>query len=251
MPIGLALLPLLMAGVLLAYEAGYRIGRWAGPADEAFEKQFGVIRGTTLALVGFLVAFGFSGAATRYVDRLDVIVKEANALGTAYLRADALSQPSRDTLKAALRGYAADRLEILNAQDPALLRPHLERSGKLHLRMWEIALQGSQGRPEVMLLVLPALNEVIDLHTTHLSAARRHIPVPILIMLMASCALALGLAGFGNGQGGRRFPILNFVYGAILASALWMMIDLDHARQGTIKASTAPLIEALASMKPN
>ena len=249
MPIGLALLPLLMAGVLLAYEAGYRIGRWAGPADEAFEKQFSVIRGATLALVGFLVAFGFSGAATRYVDRLDVIVKEANALGTAYLRADTLKQPSRDTLKEVLRQYTADRLELLKTKHPASTASRLERASSFHSRMWEIALHGSEGHPQAMLLVLPALNDVIDLHTIHLSAARRHIPVPILIMLIASCALALGLAGFGNGQGGRRFPILNFVYGVILASALWMTIDLDHARQGFIQASTAPLIDAMASMK--
>lgn len=246
----LAILLTLMAGAALACEIGYRFGRHIGPGDETFNKQFGIIRGATLALVGFLVAFSFSGAGMRYVDRLDIIVKEANALGTAYLRADALPQPSRGQLKEILRQYTTDRLELLGTVDPEALAPILGKVGDFHLRMWDAALQGTNGQPQLMLLVLPALNDVIDLHTTHLAAARRHVPLPILITLTASSALVLGLAGFGNGQGGRRFPILNFIYGAILAAALWITIDLDHARQGMIQASTQSLVDTLASMKP-
>lgn len=244
-----ALLFALLAGAVLACEAGYRLGLRAGPRDEVFQKQFAVIRGATLALVGFLVAFSFSGAATRYVDRLDLIVKEANALGTAYLRADVLTQPSRDQLKDLLRQYTRDRLELLDMRDAETLGSRLDKVGVFHARIWQAGLNGTEGQPQLALLVLPALNEVIDLHTSHLSASRRHVPVPILILLVASSAFALGLAGFGNGLVGRRFPVLNFVYGAILGSALWMTIDLDHTRQGTIQASTSPLVEALASMK--
>lgn len=241
----------LLAGALLACEAGHQLGSRLGPRDEVFQKQFAVIRGATLALVGFLVAFSFSGAAARYVDRLDIIVKEANALGTAYLRSDVLTQPSRDRLKDILRQYTADRLDLLDNPDTALQASRLARVGDFHRRMWEAGLNGTEGQPQLTLLVLPALNEVIDLHTTHLSAALRHVPLPILTLLIASSALALGLTGFGNGMAGRRFPVLNFVYGAILASALWMTIDLDHSRQGMIQASIRPIAEALASMKPN
>lgn len=241
----------LLAGAVLASEAGHQLGRRAGPRDEAFQKQFAIIRGATLALVGFLVAFSFSGAAARYVDRLDIIVKEANAIGTAYLRSDVLPQPSRDQLKGLLRQYTTDRLELLTAPDTATDASRLARVGDFHRQMWEAGLNGTDGRPQHMLLVLPALNEVIDLHTSHLSAALRHVPVPILTMLIVSSALALGLTGFGNGLTGRRFPILNLVYGAILASALWMTIDLDHSRQGLIQASIRPLAEALAAMRPN
>ena len=101
-----------------------------------------------------------------------------------------------------------------------------------------------------MRVVLPPLNDVIDLHTTHLSAARRHIPTAIMTILLVSAALALALVSFGNGQIGRRFPILNFVYGFALAAALWMTIDLDHPRQGVIQTSARPITTALAAMKP-
>ena len=240
---------LLLAGAFLANEIGYRLGRHYGPQGETFDKQLGMISGATFALVAFLIGFGFAGAGSRYVDRLDLIVKEANALGTTYLRADALPQPMRGELKDALRQYTASRLELLDTRDPAAIPPQLAKVGPQQERLWDIALRGTAGNPQLMLVVLPSLNEVIDLHTTHLSAARRRIPTAIMITLLISTALALALASFGNGQTGRRFPILNFVYGFALAAALWMTLDLDHPRRGTIQISVQPLIDTLVSMK--
>ena len=72
----------------------------------------------------------------------------------------------------------------------------------------------------------------------------------LIAFAFSGAGLALALAAFGNGQVGRRFPVLNFVYGFVLASALWMTIDLDHPRWGTIQASVRPLVDQLASMKP-
>lgn len=245
------LLPLaLFVGALLASEIGFRLGRFVGPRDDVFTKQLEVIRGGTFALVAFLIGFGFSGAASRYIDRLDLIVKEANALGTAYLRADTLPQPMSGELKAALRQYTAGRLELLGSLDSSTTAALLGKVGSQQERMWNVALAGVAGNAQLMRVVLPPLNDVIDLHTTHLSAARRHIPWPILGTLLGSAALAVALASFGNGQANRRFPILNFMYGLALSVALWMTIDLDHPRHGTIQASSQPLVETLAAMKP-
>jgi hypothetical protein len=241
---------LLIAGAFIAGEVGYRLGRHAGPRDEAFSKQLTLISGATFALVAFPIGFAFSGAASRYVDRLDMIVKEANAVGTAYLRADVLPQPMRGELKEALRQYTASRLELLDSRDPDKTAALLAKVGPQQERLWDIALRGTSDNTQLMRVVLPPLNDVIDLHTTHLSAARRHIPTAIMAMLLISAALALALASFGNGQIGRRFPILNFVYGFALAIALWMTIDLDHPRHGAIQASVRPMTDALAAMKP-
>lgn len=245
----IAVAVLLFVGAFVAGEVGFRLGRVTGPRDEAFTKQLGAISGATFALVAFLIGFGFSGAATRFIDRLDLIVKEANALGTAYLRADVLPQPSRDELKAALRDYASSRVELLSSRAPATIAVQLGNVGSQHQRLWDIGLRGTSGRLELMMLVLPSLNDVIDLHTTHLSAARRQIPTAILAALILSAAVSLALASFGNGQAGRRYPILNFVYGFSLATALWMTIDLDHPTRGLIQQNIQPMIDALASMK--
>ena len=78
----------LIAGVVAAHEIGFWLGFLRRTADEPFDRQIALVRTSTAALVAFLVGFAFSGAASRFTNRLDLIVKEANALGTAYSRAD-------------------------------------------------------------------------------------------------------------------------------------------------------------------
>ena len=78
----------LIGGVVAAHELGFWPGSLGRSTDEAFDRQVALVRASTAALVAFLIGFAFSGAASRFIDRLDIIVKEANALGTAHLRAD-------------------------------------------------------------------------------------------------------------------------------------------------------------------
>ena len=239
----------LLAGGLVACEVGYRLGLVFGPKYEAFGAQFDVIRGATFALVAFLIAFSFSAAGARYVDRLDIIVKEANALGTAWLRADVLPEPQRGEIKAALKEYTADRVVLLSSRDRDELERRLAKVGGLHGRMWAGALAGAEGNAPLMALVLPPINEIIDLHTTHLASATRRLPTPIVVVLLATASLSLILVGFGNGRSGRRFPLLDGIYAIVLAVALWMTIDLDRPRQGLIQVSIQPLADTLAAMQ--
>ena len=99
-----------------------------------------------------------------------------------------------------------------------------------------------------MAVVLPPINEIIDLHSTHLAMARRHLPIPIMTMLLGTAAIGVGMIGFGNGRVGRRFSVLDAVYGIVLAAALWMIVDLDYPGIGIITVSNLPLVEALAAM---
>jgi hypothetical protein len=89
----------LIAGVVAAHELGFWSGSLIHSADEPFDRQVALVRTSTAALVAFLIGFAFSGAASRFIERLDIIVKEANALGTAYLRADTIAEPQRGELK--------------------------------------------------------------------------------------------------------------------------------------------------------
>jgi hypothetical protein len=100
-----------------------------------------------------------------------------------------------------------------------------------------------------MAVVLPPINEVIDLHSTHLAMARRHFPLPIMAVLLGAAAISIGLIGFGNGRVGRRFSLLDSVYGVVLAVALWMTIDLDYPGIGIIGVSNRPVVETLDVMK--
>ena len=238
----------LIAGVFAAHEIGFRLGSLTGSSDERFDRQVGLIQASTGALVAFLVGFAFSGAASRFIDRADIIVKEANALGTAYLRADVIAEPQRSELKAALKEYVGDRVKLLSRDQRDQIVPLLAKVGGLHERMWRSAIKGTQDNAPLMAVVLPPINEVIDLHSMHLAMARRHLPIPIMAVLLGTAAIGFGLMGFGNGRAGRRFSVIDSVYGVVLAIALWMTIDLDYPGMGVIRVSNLSFVETLAAM---
>jgi hypothetical protein len=118
----------------------------------------------------------------------------------------------------------------------------------LHERMWRSAIKGTQGNAPLMAVVLPPINEIIDLHSTHLAMARRHLPLPIMAVLLGTAAIGVGLLGFGNGRAGRRFSMIDSVYGAVLAVALWMTIDLDYPGIGVIRVNNRSVVDTLAAM---
>jgi hypothetical protein len=238
----------LVAGVVATHELGFRLGSLISGVDEPFDRELALVRASTAAVVAFLVGFAFSGAASRFTARVDVIGKEANALRTAYLRADAIAEPQRGELRAMLRQYTADRVQLLRRDQRDKIETLLGKVGDLHQRMWESAIKATQNNGPLMAVVLPTINEVIDLHSTHLAMARRHLPVPIMVALLGTAAIGVGLLGFGNGRAGRRFSLLDSVYGVVLAVALWMTIDLDYPGIGAIGVSNRSFVEALAAM---
>ena len=239
----------LVAGVVAAHEIGFWLGSLSRTPDEPFDRQIVLVRTSTAALVAFLVGLAFSGAASRSTNRVDLIVKEANALGTAYLRADTIAEPQRGELKAALKEYASDRVTLLSREGRDQIEPLLAKVSGLHERMWRAAITATQDNAPLMAVVLPSINEVIDLHSMHLAMARRHLPIPIMAVLLGTAAISLGIIGFGNGRVGRRFSLIDAVYGAVLAAALWMTIDMDYPGSGMIRVSNRPVVEALAAMK--
>ena len=238
----------LIAGAVAAHDIGFWLGSLTRSADEPFDRQVDLVRTLTAALVAFLIGFAFSGAASRFIDRQDIIVKEANALGTAYLRAETIADPQRGELKAAIKEYTADRVTLLSREGRDQIDALLAKVSGLHERMWRLAIDATQNNAPLMAVVLPPINEIIDLHSTHLAMARRHLPIPIMTMLLGTAAIGVGMIGFGNGRVGRRFSVLDAVYGIVLAAALWMVVDLDYPGIGIIRVSILPLVEALAAM---
>jgi hypothetical protein len=77
--------------------------------------QLGTMQGAILGILALLLGLSFSGATTRFVERQDVLVREANSIGTAYLRADLLGSPWRESIKNHLRDYTAARIELFDS----------------------------------------------------------------------------------------------------------------------------------------
>lgn len=240
---------LLLAILLACQELGYRLGSRVGKVDDEYKRRVDMIRNAILALVTFLVGFSFAGAGSRFIDRQDMIVKETNAIGTAWLRAMLLPEPQRTQLQTELRQYTNDRLELLRNFDVANNKRLLAKAGESQTRIWQTGMAGVGTDREFANFMLPALNDVIDIHSEHLSAARRHVPPPILIVIVVMAAIGIAMIGYDNGLVRRRFFVLSSAFGVVLAASLWMTIDLDRPRHGLLRASEQPYVDLLASMK--
>ncbi|MDA0834855.1 MAG: hypothetical protein O2955_03525 [Planctomycetota bacterium] len=94
-----------------ALETGYRIGRWRHRhASDEKDAAVGVIVGSILGLLGFMLAFTFGVAASRFEERRQTVLEEANAIGTTYLRTQLLPEPQRSDAASLLREYVDVRL---------------------------------------------------------------------------------------------------------------------------------------------
>jgi len=232
----------LLVVLMIALESGYQAGRRsASVADGPAGGQVGAIQGAILGLLALLLGFSFAGAATRFMERQDLIVREANAIGTAYLRADLLDEPHRAELQAALRRYTHDRIEPSARLRYGIDEAELAKFELHHAQIWSAATTGIDARPASTLAVLNPVNDVIDLHSTRMAAGRKHLPMLVIGLLIACSLLAIGIIGYGCGLSGRRRAPLTVSLSILIGTALWTTIDLDHPRAGLMQLSDAPL----------
>ena len=243
----------LLAGMLAFHEAGRRLGhsrlRRGLQEDSAAANAVGA---AVFGLLGLLLAFTFSGAASRFEARRHLITTEANAIGTAYLRLDLLPVDAQPGLRRLFHDYL--ELRILSHRDEgdaratAILATDTASTQK---RIWDAAISAS-GRadavPSARLLVVPALNDMIDITTTRAVAVENHPPVVILGLLVGLCLLSALVVGHSAATGPRRTWFYPVVLSATMALTLYVVIDLEYPRQGLIRVDGADKV--LSDMRP-
>jgi len=205
-------------------------------------------------LMGLLIAFTFSGAASRFDERRHLIIQEANAIGTFYLRLDLLPAESQGTLREKMRQYVDARLAFyrkLSDQDEA--KSEMERSSTLQLDIWRDAVADSRraGLPAVMTLVLSAANDMIDITTTRSMALKMHPPPIIFAMLAVLVLVSSLLAGYGMAGSRTRNWLHMLIFAAMMSIAIYVILDLEYPRFGLIRvdATDQVLVDLRQSMK--
>lgn len=236
--IAVSLLVLLFGSIAVGYYVGRRISRTPGAPENA---QVGAIQGAILGLLGLLLAFSFAAAAARFLERQDLIVQEANAIGTAYLRADLLNEPHRAALQDALKQYTSRRLEVSKSIHFGVTQSDLDEVDRFHEQIWTAAIVGVRDRPEAILGVLGPVNEVIDYHSLRFASGKKKLPWLVMDLLIACSALAMAIIGFSYGLTGRRGFILTLPLVLLIGTVLWITIDFDNPRAGLMQLSDAPL----------
>ncbi len=229
---------------LVAYEIGFRLGQRTHKtaAATADEGPTGMIVGSILALMAFLLAITMGMASDRYDNRRGLVLAEANALGTTYLRAGYLSEPNASEMQDLIREYVPLRI---GTSDRAQLASNIAESEGLQALMWTIAEDEARTNPsDVTALFIESLNEVIELHESRVVAGvYARVPPTILWLLVAGVILSLGLVGYNAGLTGKRSPVIATVLVISLGATLWLVIDLDRPAEGLIQTSQQPIID--------
>jgi hypothetical protein len=248
------LLPAFFLLIVLFIEIGRRLGtRHAVEETDRMRAVFGTVEAAIFALLGLMVAFTFSGAASRFEARRTTTVDEANAIGTAYLRLDLLPTEAQPPLREKFRRYTEERIAVYRAlPDIEASNAHETRAATLQREIWTDAVAASKETPAASILVVPALNTMFDITTTRSIMLRTHIPPTVLTTLIVLTLVCSLLVGYGLPRGRSLSVALRTLgFALVVTVTMYVIFDLDHPRVGMIRLDYADraMSDVLAGMK--
>lgn len=226
-----------------AHEFGFLIAhRRAAPREDAGEREgVGLLVGGVLALLAFVLALTLSFANDRFGERRSGTLAEANAIGTAWLRAKAIGQPRGNEIAQLLERYTQLRIAFVAARvDPTAIKEINDQTNALQTAIWTnvSALAREQPNPIISSL-MASLNDVFDMTTAERFAFDFRLPSQLFWLLIGMALLAMAMLGY---QQALRGPPLRIV--AALLSLVWTVViidilDLASARLGDFRTPTS------------
>jgi FtsH-binding integral membrane protein len=208
------------------------------------------IEGAVFALFGLLLAFTFSGAVSRYDAHRQLVVEEANDIGTAYLRLDLLPAQAQPALRQLFRDYTTSRLHLYDGVFDEL-SPVTQR---LQRKIWQqsvTAVSSPAASPDAAKLLLPAINAMIDITATRQNAFYMHPPAIVFLLLFAfSCGCAF-LAGYSMAGTARNW--LHIVTLAVAVTlTIYATLEIEYPRQGLLRLTGTDqvLLQLRSTMAP-
>jgi hypothetical protein len=225
----------------IALESGFRVGmKRRAHWKDADSGGGSVVLTSIFAIMGLVMAFTYASGISRYDARKNAATIEANALGTAFLRADLVAEPGRTELKKVLLDYARSRVfdlgKIKNAEDRrAVLNNTLEKLKKIWPVTRRIVEQGKPGPIEASLVA--AINDVMNAHTTRVMSLLDKLPKVVMWMLLFIAAASLSVAGYNAGIQGRMSRWRMSAFALVLTGLMLVILDFDRPNDGIVVVS--------------
>jgi hypothetical protein len=235
---------LLFFGMLILLEAGRRFGVRRRPKESEGERgNLGTVEGAIFALFGLMVAFTFSGAASRFNEKRMLIAEEVNAIETAYLRLHLVPRQAQIELQELFRHYVDSRLETYHKlPNMAAAEIEMAKSKKIQEEIWTEAVASTRlpdSHPDAGKLLLPALNNMIDITTTRTMALQIHPPRIIYALLFGLGLICSLLAGYRMAAGQHRNWLHIFGFTVMTVIIVYVILDAEYPRGGLIHLETA------------
>jgi hypothetical protein len=233
----------LFLGMIILLQLGHFLGCRANRQGyDKISEGFGTIHGALFALLGLLIAFTFSGAYDRFDHRRQLIVEEANAIGTAYLRLDLLPPEDQSLLREKFLAYVNSRIALYQKLiDKVEALKELEITNKLQREIWNLSVKSTQTSKDrsAPILLLPALNQMIDITTTRKNSILTHAPVIIFIALINLALTCAFLAGIGMAKSPTMKWIHAVLFCGITAFVIYLILDIEYPRYGIVRLEKA------------
>ena len=230
---------LLLVSQVIAQEVGCWFGRRDRARADGQPESVGVVVGGMLGLLAFVLALTLSFANTRFSERRAGALAEANAIGTAWLRAEAIGNPRGVEIARLLEEYTRVRIDFVQAdRDPPRIDQLNQHINALQSRMWGhlAAIVREQPNP-VSTSLMASLNDTFDMTTAERLAYETRLPPQLFWLLIVMTLLSMGALGYQLGLRGRPVRIL-----AALLTVMWTLVivdilDLVSPRLGAFRTS--------------
>ncbi len=234
--------------LFVSAEIGFYIGklRLSKVADASNEgKQTGSIMGASLGLLAFLLAFSFNFATNIHSERKGLILEEANAIGTLYLRADLFDLKQANQMKAVLSEYIQIRLDTVKEVSNEGLDKKIKESEKKLDQLWKLLkdiMIESETKTGIAQLI-NSTNAVIDIHSKRLGAGQKRLPLVSIFILIFIAMLTLALMGYQSGLNGARVLIPRTALILSFATVMILVADLDRPGSDLINISQKAMLD--------
>ncbi|HEX8806635.1 MAG TPA: hypothetical protein VF741_06780 [Candidatus Aquilonibacter sp.] len=205
-----------------------------------------------LTLSSFVLGLSFSQASGRFDARRGLVISEANAIGTTWLRANQLEPAQMQQFRHVLTDYAAMKLKVYQTPGARDLQQQaIEQTGRDQATLWEIASSALRAHPANLglSLLMQSLNDTIDVGAAIRQALTSHVPtavVTLTLVLIALGALSLGLR-FALDESRPRVVSIIYVVASVVVFS--MMVDYDRPGTGLVTVSVTPLQLQVRSMQ--
>jgi hypothetical protein len=234
-----------IVSLLIAIECGFTIGsKYADREDAAFAAHVLTLQNSLLGLLALLLGFTFAMSIERYDTRKQLVLEEANAIGTTYLRAEFLSGDHAKKIRDNLVQYVAARLDFYYAgNDKALIEAANSRSAAIEDALWNIGVAGVKEahNPIAAGLFIQSLNDVIDINEKRLKALENHVPEAVIALLYLVSVVGMGFIGYNYGLTGKRRHGSTALFALLIVSVLIVILDMDRPRRGLIQISQSSM----------
>lgn len=217
---------------------------------EEIGEDLNVILAATLTLLGLIIGFSFSMAASRYDQRKNLEEAEANAIGTEYVRADLLPAADAANLRMLLRNYLDQRILFYMAHRSGQSLEEINaRTAQLQTDLWSAVRVPAVAQPTpIVALVVSGMNDVLNSQGYSQAALWNRIPTAAWGLMMAiaiCCSLLIGYS-LRSVSEGKFHPVLPLV----VSIALMLIADIDTPRHGLIHITPQNLISLAESLPP-